>query len=285
MDLAALTEGLQGVPLIYLAGAGAMVIVASMLVLRVFANTLRGKAPPIDEGIPFVGGLIKFSKVRGPRGPLPGGAGGAGRRGLSQRGDFKWGAVGCCPSQGPIELITEQYQRHGEVFTVPVLHKRITFLLGPAASPHFFNATDDKMSQTEVYDFNVPTFGKGVVYDVDQRVRSEQFRFVAEALRTAKLRTYVPAFRQEAEEYFAKWGDTGVVDLMEVFSELIILTASRTLLGEGAAGVGWWWRRSWGEGVGRDGGGSTVEWEWGAGQWRRKLARNRGSSREMSAGG
>lgn len=48
----------------------------------------------------------------------------------------------------------------------------------------------------QVYNFNVPTFGRGVVYDVDQRVRSEQFRFVADALRTAKLRTYVPAFKQ-----------------------------------------------------------------------------------------
>ena len=50
--------------------------------------------------------------------------------------------------------------------------------------------------EPQVYHFNVPTFGKGVVYDVDQRVRSEQFRFVADALRTAKLRTYVPAFKQ-----------------------------------------------------------------------------------------
>jgi sterol 14-demethylase len=83
-----------------------------------------------------------------------------------------------------------------------------------------------------VYNFNVPTFGRGVVYDVDQRVRSEQFRFVADALRTAKLRTYVPAFRAEAEEYFAKWGQTGEVDFMKAFSDLIILTASRTLLGE-----------------------------------------------------
>ena len=36
---------------------------------------------------------------------------------------------------------------------------------------------------------------------------------------------------QEAEEYFSKWGDSGVVDLMQTFSDLIILTASRTLLG------------------------------------------------------
>lgn len=52
-----------------------------------------------------------------------------------------------------------------------------------------------------------------------------------------------PALLQEAEEYFGKWGDTGVVDLMQTFSDLIILTASRTLLGEpngraGGAGGG-----------------------------------------------
>ena len=137
-----------------------------------------------------------------------------------------------------MNLMTEMYAKHGEVFTVPLLHKRMTFIFGPHASPHFFNAVDDKMSQTEVYDFNTPTFGPGVVYDVDQRVRSEQFRFVAEALRTAKLRTYVPAFQAEAEEYFGRWGESGVVNLVDVFGELIILTASRTLLGEGGARAG-----------------------------------------------
>ena len=54
------------------------------------------------------------------------------------------------PLQGPLNLITEGYTKHGEVFTVPVFHKRVTFVLGPHASPHFFNATDEKMSQTEV---------------------------------------------------------------------------------------------------------------------------------------
>lgn len=127
--------------------------------------------------------------------------------------------------------MNEMYAKHGEVFTIPLLHKRMTFLFGPHASPHFFNATDEKMSQTEVYNFNVPTFGPGVVYDVDVKVRSEQFRIVGDALRSAKLKSYVPFFRQEAEDYFAKWGQTGEVNLPDVFGELIILTASRTLLG------------------------------------------------------
>lgn len=55
------------------------------------------------------------------------------------------------------------------------------------------------MSQKEVYAFNVPTFGKGVVFDVDHTVRLEQFRFFAEALKKNKMRTYVGMMVQEAE--------------------------------------------------------------------------------------
>ena len=38
-----------------------------------------------------------------------------------------------------------------------------------------------------------------------------------------------------AQAYFAKWGDEGVVDLQEKLSELVILTASRTLMGAAAS--------------------------------------------------
>lgn len=86
VDAAALMEGLQGVPLPYLVGAALALFAASMLVLRVFANALRGKSPPIDEGIPFVGGLIKFSKVRAAQ---EAGAGGAGAATARRR----WGRV------------------------------------------------------------------------------------------------------------------------------------------------------------------------------------------------
>lgn len=125
----------------------------------------------------------------------------------------------------------EGYSTLGDVFTVPVAHKRVTFLIGPDASPHFFKATDDELSQTEVYNFNVPTFGKGVVYDVDQKVRTEQFRFFTEALKKDRLKKYVPQFASEAEQYFSRWGQEGVVDLKEEFSKLVALTAARTLLG------------------------------------------------------
>lgn len=83
----------------------------------------------------------------------------------------------------------------------------------------------------QVYNFNVPTFGPGVVYDVDQKVRTEQFRFFTEvrlqeliqfgsaqctcimlrylvpdfyfnspqALKKDRLKKYVPQFVMEAE--------------------------------------------------------------------------------------
>lgn len=112
-----------------------------------------------------------------------------------------------------------------------MFHKRITFLIGPQVSEHFFKAKDSEMSQKEVYEFNVPTFGKGVVFDVDHQTRAEQFRFFADSLKSNRLRQYVGMMVKEAEDYFAKWADEGTVDLLDTLSELIVLTASRCLLG------------------------------------------------------
>ena len=118
-----------------------------------------------------------------------------------------------------------------QVFTVPVLHLRMTFLIGPAVSTHFYNASDDLMSQKEVYGYSVPTFGSDVVFAVDEKVRAEQFRMLAEALRASKMQDYVPTFVREASAFFAKWADSGIIDFKDQFSELILFTASSTILG------------------------------------------------------
>lgn len=123
--------------------------------------------------------------------------------------------------QGPNKLLDRGYKKHGEVFTVPVLNKNITFLIGTDVTPFFFKATDEEMSQQEVqllrsgwkrlacsvicnfqvqvYQFNVPTFGKGVVFDVDSKIRAEQFKFFASALQSSKLKSYIPLFAKESE--------------------------------------------------------------------------------------
>ncbi|RID80602.1 hypothetical protein BRARA_A03253 [Brassica rapa] len=133
--------------------------------------------------------------------------------------------------KGPVVMLRDEYPKLGSVFTVNLLHKKMTFLIGPEVSAHFFKAHDSVLSQQEVYKFNVPTFGPGVVFDVDYTVRQEQFRFFSEALRVNKLKAYVDMMITEAEGFFSNWGESGEVDLKEELDSLIILTASRCLLG------------------------------------------------------
>ena len=71
VDIISLSEGLQGLPPALLAAGAVVVVALALLVHRLVSNTFPGKAPPVDEGIPFVGGLIKFSKVRWRAHPGP----------------------------------------------------------------------------------------------------------------------------------------------------------------------------------------------------------------------
>ncbi|KAA3482807.1 sterol 14-demethylase-like [Gossypium australe] len=154
----------------------------------------KRRVPPVIKSWPVIGGLLRFMK-------------------------------------GPIVMIWEEYPKLGSVFTLNMFNKKITFLIGPEVSAHFFKASESDLSQQEVYQFNVPTFGPGVVFDVDYSIRQEQFRFFTEALRVNKLKGYVDQMVTEAEDYFSKWGDSGEVDLKYELEHLIILTASRCLLG------------------------------------------------------
>lgn len=170
------------------------VFCVAAVVLRVVANAIPSTSPPVMEGVPFIGGVLAFLA-------------------------------------GPLKLLHRGYTTKGEVFTVPVMHKKLTFLIGPHVAPHFFKATDEMMSQDEVYGFNVPTFGPGVVYDVHHKIRGEQFRMFGEALKTDNLVNYLPLFKMETVEYFSKWEERGVVELYDELSQLTTLTAARTLLG------------------------------------------------------
>ncbi|EPS63299.1 obtusifoliol-14-demethylase [Genlisea aurea] len=167
---------------------------ARLISALIFPRSNR-RSPPTVRSLPLVGGLLRFMK-------------------------------------GPVVMLREEYPKLGSVFTLKLLNKNITFFIGPEVSSHFFKAPESDLSQQEVYQFNVPTFGPGVVFDVDYSVRQEQFRFFTEALRVTKLKGYVDQMVMETEEYFSKWGESGEVDLKYELEHLIILTASRCLLGE-----------------------------------------------------
>ncbi|KAH7670145.1 Sterol 14-alpha-demethylase protein [Dioscorea alata] len=175
-----------------------LVFLATIIFIKLLAALFRSgskhRQPPVVKSLPVIGGLLRFMK-------------------------------------GPILLIRQEYQKLGSVFTLNIVNRKITFFVGPEVSSHFFKAPEVELSQQEVYQFNVPTFGPGVVFDVDYSVRQEQFRFFTESLRVSKLKSYVDQMVVEAEDYFSKWGENGEVDLKYELEHLIILTASRCLLG------------------------------------------------------
>jgi sterol 14-demethylase len=179
-----------------------LVIVPVALLVVFLIVTLFGKkrpknAPPTAHlGIPIIGSYIEFAK-------------------------------------SPVDFIKRCYGKFGPIYTVPMLYKRLTFLIGPEVSAPFYQLGDDKMSQNEVYGFMTPVFGPGIVYDAETKKRGQQMQCMANGLKSHRLKAYVQKIEAETVAYIKeKWGQSGEIDLLDALSELTILTASRCLHGD-----------------------------------------------------
>lgn len=135
-------------------------------------------------------------------------------------------------AKGPLGLIRAGYDKCGDIFRLRVLHQNITMMVGPRAQQFFFAQTDFQLSQKEVYTFTVPVFGKNIVYDAPTKVMQQQLKFVHKGLNQINMAAHCAKIVKEAEEYFKQLPNEGEMDLMHFLSELIILTASRCLLGQ-----------------------------------------------------
>ena len=131
----------------------------------------------------------------------------------------------------PVETMKAGYAACGPVFSMSFLGNDMTFLVTADAQVPFYRANDEELSQNEPYKFMTPIFGTGIVFDAPLHIKNQQLKFVSGALRPAALRGYVPQIIAETEAFLRGWGDAGEIDLMDAMSRLIILTASRCLLG------------------------------------------------------
>lgn len=142
----------------------------------------------------------------------------------------------------PYKFFFECRAKYGDVFTFVLLGRRITVALGPKGSNLVFNAKHQQVTAEDAYThLTTPVFGKEVVYDVPNAVFMEQKKFVKVALSIDNFRVYVPQIVDELTEYmrtdprfapFQKGQSTFSVDIFQAMSEVIILTASRTLQGK-----------------------------------------------------
>ncbi|CEL98090.1 unnamed protein product [Vitrella brassicaformis CCMP3155] len=141
--------------------------------------------------------------------------------------------IGVIPdfAKSPLAVLKRASREYRDVFRLNLGGMRITFFTGTDGLDVFFKSRDTQLSQKEVYKLTVPVFGKGVVYDADLDVRLEQFHMLTTGLSERHMKRYVGYMVKECEMYFSRWGDSGEVDIGEAFAELIILTASRCLMG------------------------------------------------------
>jgi len=134
--------------------------------------------------------------------------------------------------ENPVGFITEEYKKLGNCFTFPIgFGFNFTFLIGPEAHAAFYDGKDEQLSQNEPYRFMTPIFGKGIVFDAPQHIKAQQLRFIKDSINSRSLKGYAAEIVREAENFFAAWGESGEVDLLDAMADLTINTASRCLLG------------------------------------------------------
>lgn len=119
---------------------------------------------------------------------------------------------------GPLAVVWDGVKNCGDIFRIQLFNQHVTFMVGPAANAVFFQASDEDLSQQEVYRFTVPVFGKDVVYDAPLKVMHQQLKFVSTGLTKANMEAHCENIVFEAEQFLSKLPESGEIELFSFFS-------------------------------------------------------------------
>ncbi len=134
--------------------------------------------------------------------------------------------------RGTIELLARASREHGEIAAFDVAGRRMVAVFGPEAHEAVFRAPDAHLSPMEAYKIMTPVFGKDIVYDASPEKMAEQLKMLLPALQDRRMRTYGEAVVLETEDATRAWGQTGVIEFVELCRALTSFTSSRCLLGK-----------------------------------------------------
>ncbi len=128
-------------------------------------------------------------------------------------------------------------ERYGNCFTFGLIGMKVTVFLGTEGNNFILNGKLKDLNAEEVYGpLTIPVFGRGVVYDVDNARFMDQKRLLKEGFTAQTLRAYVPQFLKETEQYVntnvAFRGESGIVDISSVLSEISLYAAAGSLQGK-----------------------------------------------------
>ena len=132
----------------------------------------------------------------------------------------------------PVAFLARGCRDRGELFRFRLGPRDFALFSGPDAHDAFFKAPDDQLDPKSVYQFTVPIFGRGVVYDVAPEIMTEQLGFLFPALRESAMRRFARIMFDEASLFADGMGESGELDLPAAMNQLTVNIACRCLLGE-----------------------------------------------------
>ncbi|KAJ1677543.1 Lanosterol 14-alpha-demethylase, partial [Spiromyces aspiralis] len=135
----------------------------------------------------------------------------------------------------PLKFMRKNQEKYGDFFTFLMFGRKMTVCLGTRGNDFVFNAKHSSVTAEDAYNnLTKPVFGADVAYDIPNAVLMEQKRIIKAGLSTESFQRYVPLIIKETNDYVDKFWtkDSDTIDLLKAISELIIMSASRTLLGE-----------------------------------------------------
>ncbi len=132
----------------------------------------------------------------------------------------------------PVLTMGRGWREHGDLTRFRLGPRECVLFSGPDAHDVYFKASDQYLDARSVYRFTVPIFGKGVAYDVEPEIMSEQLGFLVPLLREAAMHRFAKIMCQEANQFADELGDEGVLDLPKAMNELTVRIASHCLIGE-----------------------------------------------------
>ncbi|ORX36888.1 lanosterol 14-alpha-demethylase [Kockovaella imperatae] len=152
---------------------------------------------------------------------------------------FPWFGSAYSYGTDPYKFLFKCRAKYGDVFTFIMFGRKMTVALGPKGNNLSLGGKVSHVSAEDAYThLTTPVFGKGVVYDCPNEMLMQQKKFIKHGLTPQAFQTYAPLIWQETHQFFEQEKGFNVYpgpksyEAIKFFSELIILTASRTLQGK-----------------------------------------------------
>jgi cytochrome P450 len=129
------------------------------------------------------------------------------------------------------ELLLDCYERYGPVFTVRILHRRLVFMLGPAANHYVTTSNAANFTVREsLFREVVEVAGDGII-TTDGEYHRAMRRAVLPALGSERIASYFEVVAEEAEAAFERLTPGEPMELYAWARHLILRIIMRTLFG------------------------------------------------------